>query len=359
MDCRLSLLVRPHPHDHALAFSGAAYGFGSTSSCAMYPTKHAAARKTRSTIHGVLCRLGESLNLKRLPCAGLSSLAVYLCLHCMTQNSFGQPSASPLSPSRTTNSAEQATSLEKLSVPPEDTYLLKSVLRQSLVRHVVTMCIKAAELRCFLAWQALTDRHFVGVMDFVSVTSVIISGILIFTAIQAQDFPDVEGDKAVGRMTFPIYAPELSRILTLFATIAWSVFLSWFWQVGPISTALFTSFGIHVGLRYYCWRTLEADRKSYLIFNVRISFSHSPRWGHPETSFLTYGRPRFGSWPPMYFLCMPGRPFWRSDDDSSPIDSSFTPHMFPHILCYFPARLALDRIFIMDGSSLPYMYTFV
>lgn len=196
-------------------------------------------------------------------------------------------------------------------------------------------------------------------MDFVSVTSVIISGILIFTAIQAQDFPDVEGDKAVGRMTFPIYAPELSRILTLFATIAWSVFLSWFWQVGPISTALFTSFGIHVGLRYYCWRTLEADRKSYLIFNVRISFSHSPRWGHPETSFLTYGRPRFGSWPPMYFLCMPGRPFWRSDDDSSPIDSSFTPHMFPHILCYFPARLALDRIFIMDGSSLPYMYTFV
>jgi 1,4-dihydroxy-2-naphthoate octaprenyltransferase len=109
-------------------------------------------------------------------------------------------------------------------------------------------------------------------MDFVSVTSVIISGILIFTAIQAQDFADVEGDKAVGRMTFPIYAPELSRFLTLFATISWSVFLSWFWEVGPISTALFTSFGLHVGLRYYCWRTLEADKKSYLIFNVRFFF---------------------------------------------------------------------------------------
>lgn len=106
-------------------------------------------------------------------------------------------------------------------------------------------------------------------MDFVSVTAVIISGILIFTAIQAQDFPDVEGDKAVGRMTFPIYAPELSRFLTFFATVAWSVFLSWFWGVGPISSALFTSFGLHVGLRYYCWRTLEADKKSYLIFNVR------------------------------------------------------------------------------------------
>jgi UbiA prenyltransferase family len=107
-------------------------------------------------------------------------------------------------------------------------------------------------------------------MDFVSITAVIISGVLIFTAIQAQDFPDVEGDKAVGRMTFPIYAPELSRFVTLFATMAWSVFLSWYWQVGPISTALFISFGIHVGLRYYCLRTLEADRKSYLIFNVRF-----------------------------------------------------------------------------------------
>ena len=54
-------------------------------------------------------------------------------------------------------------------------------------------------------------------MDFVSVTAVIISGILIFTTIQAQDFPDVEGDKALGRMTFPIYAPmELSRAFTLF-----------------------------------------------------------------------------------------------------------------------------------------------
>jgi|SRR5712672_698183 len=117
-------------------------------------------------------------------------------------------------------------------------------------------------------------------MDFVSVTAVTISGILIFTAIQAQDFPDVEGDKAVGRMTFPIYAPELSRLLTLFATVAWSVFLSWFWGVGPISAAVFTSFGIHVGLRYYCWRTLEADKKSYLIFNVRShahSFWHTPK----------------------------------------------------------------------------------
>ena len=144
-------------------------------------------------------------------------------------------------------------------------------------------------------------------MDFVSLTAIIISGILVFTAIQAQDFPDVEGDKAVGRMTFPIYAPELSRLLTFLATVAWSVFLSWFWGVGPISTAVFIGLGIHIGLRYYCWRTLEADKKSYLIFNVR---SHAHPLCTPRNVVADpWACPRFGSWPPMFFLCMQGRPF--------------------------------------------------
>jgi 4-hydroxybenzoate polyprenyltransferase len=111
-------------------------------------------------------------------------------------------------------------------------------------------------------------------MDFVSVTAVIISGILIFTTIQAQDFPDVEGDKALGRITFPIYAPEFSRAFTLFATVAWSMFLCWFWGIGPFSTAFLVIFGTYVGLRYYRCRTLEADKKSYLIFNVRPQISH-------------------------------------------------------------------------------------
>jgi 1,4-dihydroxy-2-naphthoate octaprenyltransferase len=125
-------------------------------------------------------------------------------------------------------------------------------------------------------------------MDFVSVTAVIISGILAFTAVHAQDFPDVEGDKTTGRMTFPIYAPELSRFFTLFVTIAWSVFLSWFWEVGPISTTLFASFGIYVGLRYYFWRTSEADRRSYLTFNVRI-LTARPVWHTQKRPFLTMG----------------------------------------------------------------------
>ena len=141
-DCRLSLLVQPHPQDHALVFSGASYGCGSISSCAMYPTKFAAARKTKSTIHGDLSRPGESLNLKLLPYAGVLSPFVYLCLQCTAPNSFTQPSASLLSPSRTTNSAEGTMSSEKISVPPQHTYVSKLVLRRSSVGHAVTTCKK-------------------------------------------------------------------------------------------------------------------------------------------------------------------------------------------------------------------------
>jgi len=124
-------------------------------------------------------------------------------------------------------------------------------------------------------------------MDFVSVTAVIISGILIFTTIQAQDFPDVEGDKALGRMTFPIYAPEFSRAFTLFATVAWSIFLGWFWGIGPVSAAFLVIFGSYVGMRYYRWRTLEADKKSYLIFNVWLMAAHVLPL-HARTSVLAF-----------------------------------------------------------------------
>jgi len=124
-------------------------------------------------------------------------------------------------------------------------------------------------------------------MDYVSVTAVIISGLLIFTTIQAQDFPDVEGDKALGRMTFPIYAPEFSRLFTLVATIVWSMFLSWFWEVGPISTAFLVCFGAYIGMRYYLWRTLEADKKSYLIFNVWLMAAHVLPL-HARTSVLAF-----------------------------------------------------------------------
>lgn len=101
---------------------------------------------------------------------------------------------------------------------------------------------------------------------------------VIFTTIQAQDFPDVEGDAAIGRVTFPIYAPEFSRIFTFMATTGWSVCLCWFWDIGPCSTVAVALIGGYVGCRYYIWRDAKTDSQSYILYNVRFqlcSYSHT------------------------------------------------------------------------------------
>ena len=105
-------------------------------------------------------------------------------------------------------------------------------------------------------------------MDTVSTVAVCISGALIFTTIQAQDFADVEGDMKMGRQTFPIYEPELSRQVTIVALILWSIFLSWFWKIGPFCSVCYMISGTIVGLRFYVLRDTRSDRSSYIIYNV-------------------------------------------------------------------------------------------
>ncbi|KAF5370384.1 hypothetical protein D9758_006900 [Tetrapyrgos nigripes] len=124
-------------------------------------------------------------------------------------------------------------------------------------------------------------------LDLVASLAVTISGILIFTTIQAQDFPDVKGDTALGRITFPIYAPEFSRQFTVLCMIAWSVFLSWFWDIGNGTNFVFVLMGTYVGMRYYEWRTEMDDKKSYLIFNMWLMLAHCLPL-HARTNLLAF-----------------------------------------------------------------------
>lgn len=224
----------------------------------MCPTKPVVVKRTKLTAHGVLSQQDELPSHRLSPSVGPSSFSVYFGRQFTIKISSGRRWASWPPRSFMTNLALPVTSSAKTSVTLVATLLSKLVLRPSLV---------CAYTRFYS--RVLTVLGASHAMDYVSVTAVIISGILIFTTIQAQDFPDVEGDKALGRMTFPIYAPEFSRLFTLVATIVWSMFLSWFWEVGPVSTAFLVCFGTYIGMRYYLWRTLDADKRSYLIFNVR------------------------------------------------------------------------------------------
>lgn len=109
---------------------------------------------------------------------------------------------------------------------------------------------------------------------------------VIFTTIQVQDYPDIEGDAESGRVTFPIYAPEFSRLFTLSAIIIWSFVLSWFWDIGILGQCFLAGLGAYVGARYYLHRTPIADKKSYKLFNVIIS--------RPSTFYQTLKCLQFG-----------------------------------------------------------------
>ena len=105
-------------------------------------------------------------------------------------------------------------------------------------------------------------------LDFPGTLSIsVIAGILA-TTIQAQDFQDVIGDKAVGRLTLPIAFPNFSRYTPLVTLVMWSLYLTTMWEIATPAGVGFTFLGIVVGVRYYFWRSTKDDEWSYVLYNV-------------------------------------------------------------------------------------------
>ncbi|KZP16619.1 hypothetical protein FIBSPDRAFT_912253 [Athelia psychrophila] len=111
-------------------------------------------------------------------------------------------------------------------------------------------------------------------LDHIAIAAVVLSGIIIFTTIQSQDFADVAGDVAIGRVTFPIYAPEASRMVTLVALVLWSVLLADLWKLGTFSGGVFCALGVYVGYRYYNLRSVKEDKESYRMYNLWLFLVH-------------------------------------------------------------------------------------
>jgi hypothetical protein len=62
-------------------------------------------------------------------------------------------------------------------------------------------------------------------------------------------------------------------MFTFAALIAWSVFLSYLWELGTYSMLIVCGLGMHVGLRYYRLREVQDDVLSYKIYNVSNKYS--------------------------------------------------------------------------------------
>ena len=105
-------------------------------------------------------------------------------------------------------------------------------------------------------------------LDFSGAFSISVIAAILATTIQAQDFQDIIGDKAVGRYTLPIAFPNFSRYTPLVTLLMWSVYLTTMWEITTPAGFGFTFLGIVVGIRYYFWRSTKDDEWSYVLYNV-------------------------------------------------------------------------------------------
>jgi 4-hydroxybenzoate polyprenyltransferase len=98
-----------------------------------------------------------------------------------------------------------------------------------------------------------------------------VNALIIFSTIHAQDFRDEVGDKLMGRRTIPIVWPEASRVWILAILTAWSVGLSWACGMAIPFSVPFCFLSLFVGLRFFQKRTADADRRSYLYYNIWLA----------------------------------------------------------------------------------------
>ncbi|PBK68618.1 hypothetical protein ARMSODRAFT_988745 [Armillaria solidipes] len=122
-------------------------------------------------------------------------------------------------------------------------------------------------------WFTKNITNALGYYSFQAGACTIVSGkytrsaLIVLTTIHAQDFQDVPGDRIQGRKTLPIVAPTASRICMILL-LMWSMWLGAISQTA-VAQVFLISAAIVVGGRFMLFRTVPADRISYILYNVR------------------------------------------------------------------------------------------
>ena len=99
---------------------------------------------------------------------------------------------------------------------------------------------------------------------------------IILTTIHMQDYRDIQGDIAAGRVTLPIAYPMCSRAVTAFLLVAWSWGISRTWHLDDATAAVMGVLSLVVGTSFVAGTGPCADRNSFYWYNV----SHCMRTNH-------------------------------------------------------------------------------
>lgn len=101
-----------------------------------------------------------------------------------------------------------------------------------------------------------------------AIRAVRLASCLILTTIHAQDFKDEIGDRKQGRKTIATTMPILGRMQLAAAILIWAVVLPSLWNVTLGLRVLFCAVASIVGPRFAILRSVQADKLSYVIYNV-------------------------------------------------------------------------------------------
>ncbi|GJE90571.1 UbiA prenyltransferase family [Phanerochaete sordida] len=108
------------------------------------------------------------------------------------------------------------------------------------------------------------------ILDAAAWLAIFQSAAILATTIQVQDFKDVVGDAHVGRATFPLVSESLARWSVIITLSSWSLVLAHIWELDSASTLFFGGLGVWIGVRFLFYRSIEADKASYNLYNVSL-----------------------------------------------------------------------------------------
>ncbi|KAI5886656.1 uncharacterized protein SCHCODRAFT_02693351 [Schizophyllum commune H4-8] len=85
------------------------------------------------------------------------------------------------------------------------------------------------------------------------------SGLVILTTLHAQDFAGIEGDRALGRRSFPVRSPQLSRACVYMDVALWSFLLACAWSMTWMG---FLGLGLVVARRFCSFLSIVEGQRS-------------------------------------------------------------------------------------------------
>lgn len=114
-------------------------------------------------------------------------------------------------------------------------------------------------------------------------------GLIVFSTLQVQDIPDIEGDSARGRRTFPIvHGTMTARISVATGVLAWSIICPAFWHLDLLGYLILLVPGALIAYRATKYRTVPADEGTYKLWCVWLILIYMlPLYKNPKV--LTEG----------------------------------------------------------------------